>query len=600
MSKYLLCFKTLLWVPLAGLALFASPALAVDDVGLFELEGDALADGAVDGDDWETLCDPVAVPGGACQNFGPDPGTGASPQATTFTGIKPDPAPNSIFDGGKKDIQDVSDWTGKDGAVPDKGDITNAYAAAYNCPPGESGCTEGDLIVYFGADRIINNGDTFMGFWFFKDDVSFDSVTGEFSGNHFDGDTLVLVNFPQATNAVPLIRVVQWDAPGGLIPGGCTKADNNNPQPGQCAAKNLRLIAGAEGAGAICGGVSSDPNFCAITNAEGGINDPTDSPWPYLSKDGFVNEFPFETFFEGGINLGALTGEACFASFMAETRSSSSFTASLKDFSLDQFPVCAVELSKVCGTGTYDPSLGKLNIPYSVTVTNTGSGVVQSVVATDDDCGFGTTTLNFGPLAADASETKDGFCSIPAGEDISGGITNGVSAIADGGDTVVTLAGSCLSGPSPDSCYSACSFNLSPDIGVTKRCRTQLLAEDDVVKVNVEFAGEVTNTSNLQAFPVPLEFVSVSDDKAGGPLELFDADGNSLGFSIGLDPGESAFFDGSYLPDGTGDFFDPCPSTASFMDTVTASGVDIFEGTSVEDFDSATCDLCTTTNCEDL
>ena len=563
-------------MPLVGLAFLASPAVAVDNLGLFELDGNAVENNG--GDDWKTLYD--NEPNGSF----------------VFTGIKPDPAPQTIFDGGKKDIQDVSAWSGKNGAVPDKGDITNAYAAAYNCPANTTGCTEGDLIVYFGADRVINNGDTFMGFWFFKDDVSFDPVTGAFSGNHIDGDTLVLVNFPQATNAQPLIQIVEWDS-------FCPKAANNNPQPGQCAAKNLRLVAGTEGPGAICGGFNSDPNFCAITNDEGGDNDPAESPWPYTSKDGFVNEFPFETFFEGGINLSALTGEACFASFMAETRSSSSFTASLKDFSLDQFPVCSVELSKACGTGTFDPGTGTLKIPYDVTVTNTGGGLVQSVIAADDDCGFGAgTTLNFGPLGANATETKSGFCLVPAGTDLTGGIINGVSAVADGGDTTVILADSCVSGADPDKCFSACSFNLSPDIGVTKRCRTQLLVDSvaGVVNVNVEFAGEVTNTSDILAFPVPLSNVSVSDDKAGGPLALFDGEGNSLGTSISLAPGASAFFNGSYLPDGTGDFFDPCPSAASFMDTVTASGVDIFEGTSVEDVATATCALCTTGNCGDL
>lgn len=299
-------------------------AYSVDELGLFELDANAVEEG-VAGDDWETLCDSVAVPGGPCQS----PPGGSQ---FAFTGIVPDPAPASIFDGGKKDIQDVSEWSHKDGAVPDKSDITNAYAAAYlstlNVPPVHS---IGDLILYFGADRVINNGDTFMGFWFFKDLVRAEP-DGTFSGQHMPGDTLVLVNFPQATNAVPLIQVVEWDPT-------CPKADNNSPQPGDCAAKNLRLRFGASGAGAICD-AANPQEACALTN------DVTeDAPWPYESKDGFINQFPFETFFEGGINISeVIGGEACFASFMAETRSSSSFTASLKDFVIADFPVCGTEL----------------------------------------------------------------------------------------------------------------------------------------------------------------------------------------------------------------------------------------------------------------
>ena len=48
--------------------------------------------------------------------------------------------------------------------MPDKDDLTHAYAAAYN--------ENSDLLLYFGADRISNVGDAFMGFWFFKQKVT--------------------------------------------------------------------------------------------------------------------------------------------------------------------------------------------------------------------------------------------------------------------------------------------------------------------------------------------------------------------------------------------------------------------------------------------
>jgi len=547
----------------------AGPALAVDNLGLFELDGNAVDDsGTPLPDDWKTLYDSGLNTGG---------------NSFVFTGIEDDPAPNSIFDGGKKDIQDVSQWSGGDGSVPDKGDITNAYAAAYKCPEGKLDCEAGDLIVYFGADRVSNNGDAFLGFWFFKDAVSYDPDTGDFSGNHMPGDTLVLVNFPQASNAVPEIRVVEWDTT-------CSKAANNSPVPGQCAAKNLRLVAD----GAVCGN-GGTADACAVTNAV-----TEEAPWPFLSKNAdpaFPTDFPFESFFEGGINLSKVVGEGCFASFMAETRSSSSFTAALKDFVLDQFPVCAVELSKECGTGTFNAATGNLEIPYDVTVTNTGAGNVAEIIATDNGCGFGSSTLNFGPLGPGISETKSGTCSIPAGTDLTSGISNGVSAIADGGDTSVVLADSCVTDPgSPGTCFSDCAFNLDPAIAVSKSCVTALAVENEMVTVKVNFSGTVTNTSDQTLAPVPLSSVAVSDSEAG-PLTLLDGSMNPLPTPVWLDPGESANFMGSYFPDGTGLGFSTCPSDASFADTVTASGVDVFVGETVTEMATATCELCPPDGC---
>ncbi|MHC4724743.1 MAG: hypothetical protein ACYS9V_10915 [Planctomycetota bacterium] len=64
------------------------PALAVDDLGLFELDGNALQDAANPPDDWELLYN-----GGNGQ--------------IVFTGIIPDPNQDTIFVGGRKDIQEL-------------------------------------------------------------------------------------------------------------------------------------------------------------------------------------------------------------------------------------------------------------------------------------------------------------------------------------------------------------------------------------------------------------------------------------------------------------------------------------------------------------
>jgi hypothetical protein len=302
--------------------------------------------------------------------------------------------------------------------------------------------------------------------------------------------------------------------------------------------------------------------------------------------------------------------------------------------------VCAVELSKQCGTGTYNPTTGQLEIPYSVTVTNTGAGPVNSIVASDNDCGFGSgTTLNFGPLAANATDTKNGTCVVPEG--FTPPVVNGVSAIADGGDTTVILAANCTTdAASPGVCFSACNFNLSPQIAVTKACSTTLVAQNDVVNVKVLVNGMVTNTSDqpdcvipdlateglcgsdgttvctvdgdCTAFPVPIDNVQVVNDN-GTPTDTSDdvsltlldqCESNSCviaGTSCSvaadcasptrLEPGESAFYSDMYLPSILND-----PEDASFSDTVTADGVDVFTGQSVMDMATATCKLCPPAN----
>src|SRR5262245_22699408 len=78
--------------------------------GTFELDGNAI-DQAAPGDDWDT----VLLGGGG--------------DSVVNTGVIADPKPLSVFTtGGSKDINDVPEWKWKDGNVPPKDNLTNAYA----------------------------------------------------------------------------------------------------------------------------------------------------------------------------------------------------------------------------------------------------------------------------------------------------------------------------------------------------------------------------------------------------------------------------------------------------------------------------------------
>ena len=252
---------------------------------IFELDKNAVDD-ASPLDDWQTL------------NNG-----GGSAIATTLDANNnpveiPDLAGQTTFTtGGSKDDLDISNWRHTTGSSPPKDEITNAYAAAYQAG--------GDTYVVFGADRFAQNGDSVIGFWFFQNAIS--PITtgpnaGTFSGVHKNGDILILSDFTQGGGEVT-IRVFKWNSPGGSIDG------------------TLDLLGGGFGCAA-------SPLVCAEVNDAA-----TPSPWAYTPSKGPANIFPRGGFFEGGVNLSQLgISNVCFASFLAETRSSQSTDATLKDF----------------------------------------------------------------------------------------------------------------------------------------------------------------------------------------------------------------------------------------------------------------------------
>jgi hypothetical protein len=494
--------------------------LAVDNLGLFELDGDAIDKIAVAGDDWGTLY-------------------GGGGSADVFTGIISDAGQDTIFTGGKKDIQDIPEWGWKSGGgFPDKDDITNAYGAAY--------MATGDLILYFGCDRYSNNGDAYLGFWFFKNRVSI-NPNGTFKGTHSTGDILVLINYPQSTNSQPEVAVVEWNP---------AQAD---------AAKNLKLIISS----AVCSG--HDGLACAITNSGS-----TNSPWPYIPKSGTSGVFPFESFFEGGINLTRLLGSAqCFSSFMAESRSSQRFTATLKDFVIGDFPVCGIEVSKACNVVRLAEEQDKTDkffvVDFNGVVTNTQIGTFPAGAALTitDDAGTPVNTSDDVIIQQVLANPLERGESIPfSGQFFSNDNPpyNTVRASISLSDTSIEAE------PFGIECTN---LVLNPALTLSKLCWTRLESVDSMLAVMVLFAGQVCNTGN-----VPLT-VTVTDDKSGVVLP-----------AVLMKPGDCKDVNGSYMPDkAKDDVNEPC--TAIFSDTFTATGKSPIPGVKDQnETRTANCPLC--------
>ena len=357
-------------------AFLITPALAVHDLD-FQLDGnvatspDTNVGGTTQEIDWADLFDAnggeLALPAGfTASGFDPDFVTNANGSFNT--------SDNTTFATGSKDTLPITPgWQcNVDNNVLSKNDVMNAYAASYEA-------ADGDEILYFALERNANTGTANVAFWFLQDDnVNCVSPGGStaFTGDHVDGDLLIVSEFSQG-GVVSTIQVYEWV-------GGANGSLNPNP-----------VASGASCTTALLGDTA-----CAIVNT-GTIT----TPWSTANKqDGVGHSLRVSEFFEGGLNLTqANLGGRCFNVFMADTRSSTSLTATLFDFSRGQLGQCTST------TETTPSLLAPTTIEADGTIDVTDSATV-TVDGVDDWSG----TLTFficGPIAS-------GTCSPDTGDQL--------------------------------------------------------------------------------------------------------------------------------------------------------------------------------------
>ena len=336
---------------------FAPQALAVHDLK-FQLDGNT-ADDVTATFDWENFFDAsgtggtigtkVALPSASLPDFsasgfatsGGKPGDFYLPDETTFST-------------GSKDTLNISTgWQcGKSNNVGDKVDIVNAYATVYTNPG------DGHTILYFGIEKSSPNGDSNVAVWFLQDDkVACDATGGgnvSFTGNHEDGDLLLVSAF---TNGGTSANVAAYKWNGGA---------------------SGSLGASPVATGGLCPApATTDPtgsHACAITNATTAIS----PPWKHPDKDCCGKASPNPAlnpleFFEGGVDLTATgIGDACFARFLANTRSSQSLTATIFDFAAGNLQTCAPSTAL---TVSADKSVVHAGETVTVTITENNDGI---------------------------------------------------------------------------------------------------------------------------------------------------------------------------------------------------------------------------------
>jgi hypothetical protein len=169
------------------------------------------------------------------------------------------------------------------------------------------------------------------------------------------------------------------------------------------------------------------------------VNDaPAPSPWAYTPSQGPANIFPAGAFFEGGVNLSQLgITNVCFSSFLAETRSSTSVDATLKDFVTGTFTLvpdvdagadaalsCTNPTAQLTGTSSLEPNAtfhwttsdgNIVGNPDQKTVTVDRAGTYQLEVQGATGCSNTDTavvTENFTKPNVDAGPDKVLTCSV--------------------------------------------------------------------------------------------------------------------------------------------------------------------------------------------
>jgi hypothetical protein len=199
-----------------------------------------------------------------------------------------------------------------------------------------------------------------------------------------DGDVLVVSAFTSG-GGVSNITAYRW-----------TDADGAGPNPGF-------LDPNAVGNGGDCQANLGTDAICATTNgsASPGLNANVTTPWLTANGTSLGHTSAPSEFFEGGINLTNLhLGNRCFNTFVGDTRSSQSLTATIFDYASGVLGECTSSTSTQAKDGS-DANLTTVAIPATGTLTvkdtatvnveglNTFAGSVQFYL-----CGPSTTVIS--------------------------------------------------------------------------------------------------------------------------------------------------------------------------------------------------------------
>jgi len=269
------------------------------------------------------------------------------------TGVVCNNDPTTLSGGGPKNGDAITSYSWGSGTSSPKTELSNVYAVSHTKANGHPE-------VYFGAERLVNNGDSHMDFEFLQSVVSTTgncSAGGGFTGNRTEGDLLFAVDF---TNGGSLagFTVYQWHC-----------AAEPGPQPAD---------------GTVCNptGVEHYEPFVATPFASLIVNSAQISCGGWVCRDQVTNDpktIAVDDLLEGGVDLQGIPFTGCFNTFLPHTRSAQSFTSVLQDFAGPlNFKSCRDPATSSTSSPTGAGVAPGTSVTDTVSLTNGGAGLTPT------------------------------------------------------------------------------------------------------------------------------------------------------------------------------------------------------------------------------
>ena len=212
----------------------------------------------------------------------------------------------TTFVGGQKNGDKISGIGYTTGSNPSKSDLGNVYAITHVKGNGHPE-------IFFGAERLVNNGDSHVDFEFLQSVTTAPTAcAGTFAGDRTEGDLLIAVDFTGG-GAIPGFTIYEWHC---------------NADPGTQPAN-----------GTVCDPTGTTPPHYEPITAPAAVTVQVNSAeipcggWVCRDKiTGNAVQVAANDFMEGGIDLDALNFTGCINTYVPHTRAAQPFTASLADF----------------------------------------------------------------------------------------------------------------------------------------------------------------------------------------------------------------------------------------------------------------------------